>query len=296
MVYWRSVLLVFFGACSYGVLSTFVKLAYQAGFLPAEVSGSQMFFAMVFMWGIVLWRSRQKIAGKQWLTLAGVGLMTGLTGIFYYQALRYVPASIAIVLLFQFTWIGVVIEALLERKVPGIEKVIALVFLAAGTLISGNVLAGEFNGIQPIGIIYGLLSAITYALFIIFSGRVAGQLHPYTRAAVMLTGSVFITFIVYPPAFLFNGALTEGLFVYALPLALFGGVIPNLFFTMGVPNIGGSLATILSAAELPTAVFMSSLVLREDVSIIQWIGVFIILVGIALPEILRKRQISAAQR
>ncbi|GEN34979.1 EamA family transporter [Aneurinibacillus danicus] len=295
MGYWSSVLLVFLGSCSYGVLSTFVKLAYQAGFLPGEVSGSQMFFAMVFMWGVALLFSRRKVRGKQWLTLAGTGLATGLTGILYYQSLQYVPASIAIVLLFQFTWIGVIIESFIERRRPGVEKVAALVLLATGTLLAGGVLAGEFGSLHPVGILFGLLSAVTYALFIIFSGRVGHEISPYTRSAVMLTGSVLITFIVYPPSFLLNGALTEGLLVYALPLALFGGVIPTLFFTLGVPHVGGGLATILSAAELPMAVFMSSVVLHEKVSLLQWLGVVIILVGIAVPELSHKHRTAAVR-
>jgi drug/metabolite transporter (DMT)-like permease len=50
------------------------------------------------------------------------------------------------------------------------------------------------------------------------------------------------------------------------------------------------LATILSAAELPMAIFMSSVVLHEDVSALQWLGVVIILLGIAVPELARKWQ------
>ena len=34
--------LVPLGACSYGILSTFAKLAYAEGFTPAEVIGAEM--------------------------------------------------------------------------------------------------------------------------------------------------------------------------------------------------------------------------------------------------------------
>lgn len=43
----RYILLVFLGACSYGILSTIVKLAYGQGYSPAEVIGGQMFFGLV---------------------------------------------------------------------------------------------------------------------------------------------------------------------------------------------------------------------------------------------------------
>ncbi|MFT9849342.1 EamA family transporter [Aneurinibacillus sp. REN35] len=290
MIYWRSVLLVFLGACSYGVLSTFVKLAYKAGFMPSEVSGAQMFLAMASMWAVALLFSRQKISGRQWLALIGVGSTSGLTGIFYYQSLQYVPASIAIVLLFQFTWIGVIVVACMERRRPGSDKIIALLLLMVGTLLSGNFFSEGLGALNVAGVVFGLLSACTYALFVIFSGKVIGNAHPYTRTAVMLTGAVLVTFAVYPPAFLINGSMMEGLLIYALPLALFGGVVPTLFFTLGVPHIGGGLATILGAAELPMAALMSSIVLRENVHMLQWLGVAVILTGIAVPELMERRQ------
>ncbi len=101
----------------------------------------------------------------------------------------------------------------------------------------------------------------------------------------MLTGAVILVFILFPPSFLFNGVLWSGLLLYAVPLALFGAVIPPLFFfSIGVPNIGEGLTGILGAAELPVAVILSSFVLHEHVSVLQWIGVVVVLIGVALPE------------
>jgi len=40
----KGILLVFFGACSFGILSTFVKLAYHDGYTLGDVTGAQAFF------------------------------------------------------------------------------------------------------------------------------------------------------------------------------------------------------------------------------------------------------------
>ncbi|MNW15884.1 hypothetical protein D3C71_2145390 [compost metagenome] len=50
------------------------------------------------------------------------------------------------------------------------------------------------------------------------------------------------------------------------------------------------MATIMSAAELPTAVVMSFIVLHESVSGLQWLGVVVTMTGIMLPELLKRRQ------
>lgn len=296
MSYWRSVLLVFVGACSYGVLSTFVKFAYQEGFQPGDVSGSQMFLGLLLMWGIALAVGRFRLSAKQWWLLVAVGTTSGMTGMFYYRALQYIPASLAIVLLFQFTWMGVLIETVMERRKLGLPRLFALLLLFMGTLLAGGVMGGGFGKLSLAGTVLGLLSAVTYALFIVASGKAAPEVNPYWRAAIMLIGSVAITFVIYPPDFLVNGALAEGLWRWGGLLALFGAVIPTLFFTIGVPRIGSGLAAILGAAELPTAVFMSRFVLGEHVTATQWLGVLVILTGIILPEWMQARQEKAKRQ
>ncbi|KOY14123.1 hypothetical protein AMS66_23145 [Paenibacillus xylanivorans] len=50
MKLWHYALIVFLGGCSYGVLSTFVKLAYAASFTVSVVTGGQYFFGVVLTW------------------------------------------------------------------------------------------------------------------------------------------------------------------------------------------------------------------------------------------------------
>lgn len=46
----KGIFLVFFGACSFGILSTFVKLAYKDGYTLGDVTGAQAFFGAVILW------------------------------------------------------------------------------------------------------------------------------------------------------------------------------------------------------------------------------------------------------
>ena len=100
----------------------------------------------------------------------------------------------------------------------------------------------------------------------------------------MTTGAALLILIVFPPVFLLNGTLMDGLFIYSIVAGLCASLIPPIFFNIGMPKIGSGLGTILSASELPMAVLMSALVLNEVVTGAQWIGVIIILCGIAYPN------------
>ncbi|NFR88417.1 EamA family transporter, partial [Clostridium botulinum] len=112
----KSSLFVFLGACCYGVLSTLVKLAYNDGFVFKDVVMSQFLFGWLIMLIIMLISSRKTITIKQFVSLALIGISTCATTVFYYLSLESIPASFAVVLLFQFTWIGVLIEHIVDKK------------------------------------------------------------------------------------------------------------------------------------------------------------------------------------
>ncbi|MED1372821.1 DMT family transporter, partial [Bacillus paranthracis] len=206
-------------------------------------------------------------------------------GIFYYASLKTVPASIAIILLFQFVWVGIIIEAVATKTLPSREKVISVIFLLAGTFLSSGLLEKSAGDFDTTGIILGLLSAVTFATYIFVSGKVAVEVPSLPRGVLLMAGALTLVMIVFPPTFIFNGAISEGLWKYGLGLGTFSIVIPSIAFTIGIPKIGSGLATILGAAELPVTTIMSVFVLKEAVLSSQWFGVSLILIGIAIPQI-----------
>ncbi|WP_231597447.1 EamA family transporter [Bacillus sp. SA1-12] len=82
-----------------------------------------------------------------------------------------------------------------------------------------------------------------------------------------------------------NGSLGSGLWVFGSLLGFFGVLLPVLLFFYRNPKIGPGIATILGAAELPTAVIASSTILHEKVSASQLACVLMILIGVATPHL-----------
>lgn len=307
MKYLLSVLL---GAMSYGILSTLVVTTYDRGYELGEVVGSQMLIGVILTWGLAIFTKRRekrkemtgarnrnpsvvgttpsKLTWKQRLLLMAAGTPSAITGLMYYESLRYIPASLAIILLFQFTWIGVLIQAVSQRKRPNGVMFLTLIILFGGTLLAAGIAEQGAARFNLIGVMLGLLSAVSYSLFILFSGKVVPSVHPAYRSVWMLTGGMILVFILFPPHFLLDGQLWGDLLLFGFLLGLFGAFIPPVLFAIGVPHIGGGMAGILSASELPVAVLLSSLVLHEQVSTLQWTGVALVLMGIALPEFVKR--------
>ncbi|CAM4365973.1 multidrug transporter [Bacillus manliponensis] len=281
----RYSLLVLLGACSYGILAIFVKFAYSEGFSLGEVIGSQYLFGWFILLSITLLFSRHRVPFKQAIILFIAGTSASLTGIFYYGSLQTVPASIAIVLLFQFVWIGIIIEAVATKTFPSKEKIISVIFLLAGTFLSSGLFEQSAGSIDMKGIFFGLLSAVAFAFYIFVSGKVAVEIPSLPRGVTLMAGALTLVMIIFPPTFLYDGALAAGLWKYGLGLGIFSIVIPSIAFTIGIPKIGSGLATILGAAELPVTTILSVFLLKEAVLTSQWVGVTLILIGIAIPQI-----------
>jgi len=285
--------LVFLGAASYGILSTIAKLSYSAGFSASDATSGQMVLGVLMLWVIVFFTDKNKSSKNatksEASSLMMMGIPVALTSIFYYQSVQLLPASIAILLLFQFTWIGILFESISKKQLPSLAKVVSVIILLTGTVLASGVLSTGIEGFSTKGIIYGLLASVSYALFIFFNGKTSIQISSAKKTAWMLTGATILTVIVYPPVFLINGAIAQGYLAYGIPLALFGAVIPPFLFAVGIPKIGVGLSSIINATELPVAVLASSLVLGEVVTNAQWTGVSVILMAMVLPNVVESK-------
>lgn len=286
---------VLLGAASFGILSTIVKLAYAQGFDVSQVVTSQLWLGALFCWFLVL---GYKLAGipirlhtsKGWKILVS-GFPLGMTSFAYYKCVEFVPASIAILLLFQFVWMGVLLDFLLKRKLPSPRQAISVFVLILGTVLAAGVVDQPDLTWSLPGIGYGLLAAFGYAVFIYVNGT-PNNAHFMLTAALRSTGGALFSMLFFLPWEGLNGLFTNGLLNYGIPLAIFGLVIPPVFFAWGIPKIGTTEASIISGIELPVAVLSASIILHEYVSIWQWLGVLLILGAITYPQVsaLRKKK------
>lgn len=282
---WQYALIVFWGGCCYGILSTFVKLAYSAGYSVTEVTGGQYFFGTLITWLLVLFTKKKKITRSQTLKLLLSGIPFGLTGALYYQSLETLNASLAIILLFQFVWIGTLFEFIFYKKKPTKEKLISIFILLVGSILAGGIISiGEIRFSWQ-GTIWGLFSAFTFATFIFLSGSVGKDTPPLLKSALLSTGALLVVFLLFPPIYLFDLPTLVGVAPYGLLLGFFGVFLPPLLYSIGMPHIGPGLGTILTASELPVAVSMSALVLGESIGLSRWMGVVLILSGIMLGNV-----------
>lgn len=279
----QGAIAVFIGAASFGILSTFVKKAYKAGFSLGEVTGIQAFLGMIILWIIFLLMKSTKTDFSKFKRQTPVwkimiaGISTGIVSVLYYKCVQLVPASIAIVLLMQFIWISALINYLFYKIKPTSRQTIGIVLILCATIFATGVMESSVDNISPVGLFYGLLAALAYAVFIMVNGKVGNDYPPVQKSAYMVTGAFIMIMLLLQPISLFQQDVNVEIYKYGLLLAVFGTVLPPFLFAFGMPKIDLALGSILSAVELPVAVTMSYFVLHESVSAMQWFGVLFIL-------------------
>jgi drug/metabolite transporter (DMT)-like permease len=289
----KGVFLVGLGATSYGMLATFVKMAYDENYTTAEVTSSQFIIGIIGILIINLFQKAKKgneviKASKRnifHLMLAGTSL--GMTSVFYYLAVKYIPVSIGIVLLMQTVWMGVLLEMILEKKIPSTQKIISVGIVLVGTVLATNLFKNEVQ-LDWHGIMWGILAAASFTTTMFTANSVATGISSAQRSLYMLLGGAVIVFsfslATQVTPFNFDIFLKWGII-----LALFGTIIPPMLMNAGFPLTGIGLGSIVSALELPVSVMMAFVLLNESVNTTQWLGIVLIILAIVIMNIDFKR-------
>jgi len=277
--------LVILGGCSFGLLAPIVKLGALHGISTADSTRMQLFIGFSLLLIINLFFVRYRLKRNTFIKLLFSGIPMGLTTTFIYKSLNYLDASIAIILLFQYVWMGLVAELILTKQKPTKEKIISASLVLIGSLFAVNIFDAQFAHLPLIGIVWGLLAAVSFAAFLFVSGQVATYVPPLRKSMVMALGGLISILIIYPPTDISLLETNVQFWTHGLILGVFGAVLPPLLFSISMPVVENALGTILSSSELPTTIIMSAIILSEHISSFQVIGIIIIMCAIVLANV-----------
>ena len=316
-----ATILIILTACSYALLSTIATLGFMDGLDFSTVLFGQFFWGCVILGIITLivwlvWQRKQPKPekspvkmSKRLALLIITGVICALVTILYFCSFLILDLdiSVAVVLLFQYAWVGLVVECIAKKSLPSLKSVIAAIVVVIGGVIGAGLIGADFSVmiLNPLGMVLAFAAAVCYALFFHLSGCVETQMPPLVKSFIvslvaMVTALIFI--LIFTP--LHDGVAVDLLPVftdlnalkYIIPLGFFGIALPIFFLSLGAPKLSTGLVSILNAAELPVEVLLAVLVIGETVAPLRWVGVVIVLVGIALPYILNRKSMAAMER
>lgn len=282
----KSIVYVAIGACSYGILATLVKYASNLGIKTSALTFLQFFVGFLLLLLLNLFRTgtekNSKINVSSRFKLIIWGTTLGLTSTLYYLSIQYIPVSLAIILLMQSIWISLIIEIFITRKQPSFSKSISVIIVLIGTCLATN-LFDQNAKTDFHGLLLGFGAGISYSAAIFASSNVESQVPSSIRSQYLVLGGLILI------TFFWNIHIVEDISLRSLPwgilIAIFGTVLPPLFFTKGIPKTGIGLANIVVSLEIPVSILSAILILDDNVSYIQWLGVVIILFAVLIINI-----------
>ena len=219
------------------------------------------------------------------LWVAGLMFAADLT--FWHHSIEAVGAGLATVLgNIQVLLVGLIAWVALGER-PDNRALAAIPVVFAGVvLISGVVGEGAYGDDPLMGVVFGLLTAITYALFILIlrQGNVdvrrpAGPLFDATLGGAVFSalGGILVGDIQWTP-----GLESQAWLVL---LALSSQVLGWLLISVSLPRLPALLTSILLMLQPVSTVFLAALLLSEAPSSVQLAGVAIVIAGVAVATV-----------
>jgi drug/metabolite transporter (DMT)-like permease len=226
---------------------------------------------------------------------AGVMFAADLT--FWHHSIAAVGAGLATVLgNVQVVLVGLMAWAALGER-PDSRSLTAIPVVFVGVvLISGAIGAGAYGDDPALGVVYGVLTALTYALFILIlreagsdDRRPAGPLFDATLSGAVFSilGGLVVGDLEWTP-----GLESQA---WLVTLALSSQVLGWLLISVSLPRLPAVLTSILLMLQPAAAVLLAVVLLSESPSAVQLTGVAVVLAGVAYATVKpRKRALEPA--
>lgn len=268
-----------------------VKSAITVGVYPADFLPLQYLVALAACMGYALVRRVRFGSALSCAKMALLGVCTGCTSICYYASVSLLPSAAALTLLFQYVWVSVLIECVVERRLPSRSTVVAVVIVLVGTLFAAGVFEGSLTTLDPVGVALGAGSAVFYALFLYLSGRIGVDQPPVLRAAMLPLGGLVVTSLANPACYA-TALFDANVWPYAISMSILGVILPTTLINYASPKLSTGMVSVMASSELPVGIFAAWALVGDAPTPLTLCGAFLVLAGILvkqLPSIVAER-------
>ncbi len=286
-------LLVFTAGASYGFIVPAVKAAVQIGVYPADFLPLQYLVALIACVAFALARRVKFASVHESAKMALLGALTGCTSICYYASVSLLPGAVALTLLFQYVWVSVLIECVVERKLPSRSTVIAVCIVLVGTLFAAGIFEGSFAKLDPFGIAAGAGSAVFYALYLYLSGRIGIDQPASLRAAMLPAGGLIATSIANPTCYT-TAFFDVATWPFAIGMSIIGVILPTTLINYASPHLSTGMVSVMASSELPMGILAAWMFVGDTPSAFTLFGAALVLVGIVFKQLGSITQKSAS--
>ncbi len=284
-----GILMVLVASIAFSSKAIMVKLAYVYPVNAATLIALRMLFSVPFFLALIFWirhsKRSFKLSGQDIALMIFIGVATGYGSMWLnFAGLTYVTAGLERVILFLYPTIVVLLNTAMHQHKITKYELLALALSYVGVfLVVGHDLSmptSTSSTLLGAGLVLG--SAITYALYLVLSGKIIPRI-----GALLFTA---YTMIVISIASAVHFMLTEDIslamhlprqvYGISLMIALIATVLPSIMLNMGIHRLGSNKVSLISSVGPVSTIFLAWMVLGEPVTLLQILGTALVLLGV----------------
>lgn len=273
-----GILVVFLATVFLSTKSIWAKLIYLDSLSPLNVLVCRAVLSLPFFLIPMIrfdWNSVNRSKVFKYSFLGAILYVS--SSITDFIGLLYISASLERAVLFTFPIYVFLLSSDLSRIT--FSKVVLIVSTVLGLAIMFNPTVDNHLTDTLIGISLVLLSAIFWALFIIYSKRAISNISStiFTSTYMCITTVLLLLgFIIDSKNFTTFSTLQTHTMIYLVFLAIFCSIIPSYLMSFGLKRINASLAAVISAMGPIVTLALDVVILNHNLALNEIIGAIIV--------------------
>ncbi len=272
----------------WGVIGVFSRELQAFGLSPIQVTEIRCIAVSIFITLAIAVYDKKllRIRLKDLWMFFGSGVIGIISfNVLYFESNNYVPLSTTAVLLYTAPFFVLLMSVIIFKEKLTKQKIAALVIAFTGCVLIAGLLEGG-SGFNGYGFLLGLGSGIGYALYTIFGKYALRTYHPLTLTlyTFLVAGICLIPFSDIPQ--IVDVAIgSQDALMWMIGLGLLITTLPYLLYNLGLNGLDAGVASVVAFLEPMVATIAGFIIYNETPSILDILGILMILFAIILLNI-----------
>lgn len=276
--YYSGVAFVLLSAFCSALMPTFVKFAYKSGLTVTTVLFFRFSLASVVLFCIlIITKQNFRLDKKTLLRLFVLGaLFNTLQAGTYFSSLKYIPASLAVVISYTYPTFTAIVTCIWDRE-PITNTIAFSLFSSFVGLIL--ILGTSFGQINMTGVLLATSASLLYTGYIVLTNKMLKKMPPLiTSSYITLFSMVGTVLLSLFSAEKISYIIPSAVWPWMLALATFS-VLTILGFFKGLKILGPTKATVLCTSEPLFGVVVAMILFQDRLTAMQFFGAAGVIAG-----------------
>lgn len=279
--YYTGVALVLLSTLGFGLMPIFALYTYSEGVTVFTLLQLRFTLAALILFSYLRLKGLSLAVSQRELAMLFIlgGVLYACQSTFYFSSVRYIPASLAALLLYTYPAFVALLSVVVDKEKITTATILAMALSIAGLAL---VLGASPSAVNPLGVLLSLGAAVVYSIYIVLGNRVVKELSPtVTSTFVALFAALSLSASgVATGSLQYN--LTPSAWLALLAIVACSTIMAMLTFFRGMELIGPTKASILSTVEPLITFGFSALFFGDRFTLIQLAGGIAVLAGAVL--------------